>query len=776
MKKLLIILKDKRTQYCVIIWILLIKTVEIATSLISEIEFLRFLAVLGFESLSSAANLAWNGFVILTVLWLIYRLLTDVFNLSIVWQPLSRKGLFSLAILIIWTISAAVTALQFAVLATAPLANPELEVSRYYTPTYHIRNIEIFGWYWIDWGPNYYDVDFEMTKNMFIDGVFLLSDRYTFLTHPEAFTEAATIAHQHGLKVGIIVFHPYDADFQEAWNLPVNQGKFADFSTNKTWIEKTYTTKLRDLVSIGDSLNVTYYVYDHMNFDEAYNLTNAQLFIDVTYEVTHGKALMLGHYPPPKSMAILRLRIPHWDWYTAPEDVENMKISLEKKPSNNTSLGQFVWLYERTEIDFQHLQSVYNELFNADRIEIFALRLGAPSWTDGIANSILEHSTLVQHLTRLNLEVKGIENSTGSITFNDEGETNVILDLSRSVFTDPLSICEGGETLEYGTRYVGASYFTVKNSSLGQKIIEMRFCGNGSDGLQGWFAYRILLQNPLPINENATLMLLLKLTASTDGTAWTYIKMDFLSKGNETFTLFWKFHDVPMNYVFSSHNGTRNNYLIGSTTDWRFYQFDLNAVFYTSFSLNPSRITSLEYGIGAEADNDITAQFLVAKISPQPLEVNEVRVENVKPSIELKDDYTVRVRGLHTTKLFVILTPSLTEKNMNTRWSMLKISRSESYRWNTSSFSSMTEMKISFNVSNNSTRLLLNGKKITPKPQNQQPVVYKLDPKEVQVTLVVNNETNVYVLPVSLLIPILAFLFRAIRRIKILSKEFRFSK
>ena len=487
MKKLFSILKNRRMQYILIIWILLLKAVEITTNLLSEVELIRFFSVLGFSDLPGTSLAVWNTLFVATVFWLIYRLLRDVFQISFVPKPLSKKEMLSLAILLIWVISVVASSLQFASLVTMPLANPELEVSRYYAP---------FG------------------------------------------------------------------------------------------------------MENGDS-------------------------------------------------------------------------------------SQYV---------------------------------------------------------KLN---------------NLEGN-NVALDLSKSIFADPFSVYMSGEMSQYATN-VGTSYFTVKNSSLGQKMIEMRFCGNGSDKIGGWFAYRVALQDPLQINENATLMLLLKLTPSSDETAWTYIKIDFLSKEGKAYALTWKFHDVFMNYVFSSHNGTRNNYLLGRATDWVFYQFDLNAIFYTSFSRNPRCITSIEYGIGAEADNNITVQFLVAKISQQPLEINGMRIENVRPTIKLKDDHCIRLSGLNMIKILVIVTSNIAEKNVGTQWSVIKISRIESYKWNTSGFKNMTEMKLYFAVISNSTKLLLNNNEILPNPQTQRQS-YEINIEESQVVLIVANATDIYLMPVVVTSSILVFM------------------
>ncbi|MEM3714971.1 MAG: hypothetical protein QXF82_08500, partial [Nitrososphaeria archaeon] len=47
------------------------------------------------------------------------------------------------------------------------------------------KQIKIYGWYWIDWSATYYDRDFKTAKDMLIDGVFLNSNEYTFVTHPQ---------------------------------------------------------------------------------------------------------------------------------------------------------------------------------------------------------------------------------------------------------------------------------------------------------------------------------------------------------------------------------------------------------------------------------------------------------------------------------------------------------------------------------------------------------------------------------------------------------------
>lgn len=456
----------------------------------SEIESLRFFAVLGFESLSPVANLVWNGLVIFTVLWLIYRLLKDMFKLSIIWRPLSRKELFGLVILVIWVISAAITALQFAILATVPLANPKLEVSRYYTPFYMESN---------------------------------------------------------------------------------------------------------------------------------------------------------------------------------------------------------------------------------------------------------DSSTLVM--------------------LNDVEENKVTLDLSRSVFADPLSIYEMGQASEYGTKYVGASYFNVENSSLGQKTIELRFCGNGTDQIEGWFAYRIRLENPIPMSENLTVLLLLKLIQSSDSSAWMWYKIDLLNEENFTYSIVFKFHDVPGNYVCKNEDGTISYYLIGSVVNWKFYQFNLNNLFSTSFSQKPCYITGVEYVIGAESDNDIKACFLLAKISPNPLEINDVEIKDVRPTITLECDNVIKIKGVHLGKLLVTSSVPLEKENVNFQLALLGISRIESYRWNMGEGSNETlhKVQMTFDVTRQAKRLILDSNDITSQIQESTVYSLDLDTSSEEVTFVVMSEIDAYFVAVVILVPIIAF-------------------
>jgi hypothetical protein len=79
-KRLVSIIKDKRTQYCIIFWILLLKVIDIIARLLSEVASLPFFAILGFESLSVGPRLVWDGLVIFAVFWLGYRVWNDAFG------------------------------------------------------------------------------------------------------------------------------------------------------------------------------------------------------------------------------------------------------------------------------------------------------------------------------------------------------------------------------------------------------------------------------------------------------------------------------------------------------------------------------------------------------------------------------------------------------------------------------------------------------------------------------------------------------------------------
>jgi len=79
-KRLGSILKDRRTQYCIIFWILLLKAIDVVARLLSEVASLQFFAILGFGSLSVGSRLIWDGFFIFAVFWLGYRVWNDVFG------------------------------------------------------------------------------------------------------------------------------------------------------------------------------------------------------------------------------------------------------------------------------------------------------------------------------------------------------------------------------------------------------------------------------------------------------------------------------------------------------------------------------------------------------------------------------------------------------------------------------------------------------------------------------------------------------------------------
>jgi len=771
MRRAASILRDKRTQYIIIIWLLLLKAMDMITNLMSKFQGLDFIKILGFGFIPTPSNLIWDALTAFAGLWTIYRILRDVFGFSIILRTLTKKELLSLSILVIWFFSSTVTLIQFTTLVAAPSANPEIIASIYHTPKYSTRHVQIFGWYWIDWGSGYFDGDFRTIKDMFIDGVFLISDKYTFISHPEAFAEAINAANKYGLEVGIIVFHPYDADFQLAWGLPKNQSVFADFSANKTWIEEVYAPKLRNSVVTGSSMGVSWYVYDDMTFDEVFDLKNTQLFIDITNKITNNKTIMLSHYPPPKKdiTNFLNLNIMHWDWYAAPENITNIKDGLMKRPANITSIGEFIWLYHRTGISFEELQGVYDALSNVDRIEIFTLRIGEQTWTNAISDSILENPSLIEHLTTLNLRIKHGEYLKGYVTLEDWEINNVTLDLSQSHFEDPISVYGMGDISEWGTKYAGASYFQIKRSPLGQKMIEMRFCGNGTGDIQGWFAYRVKLHHPIPVSENTTLLLLLKLMSSSIGTAWTYYKMDFSTKENATYSLSWKFQDIPMNNVYKKENGTY--FLLGSTAEWSLYQLDINNVFYNSFSCKPAYITGVEYAVGSEQDNEVKSQFLLAKISTQPLEINDKRIEDIRTSIPLKKGNIIEIKNIYLKNLFITIRMPYMKKSTQIQWEPFIIYQNELYEWSLKKPSNTTELKIevTFNINPQTGKILFMDKEITPQFQQQKTYTLKFDDFPTQVTLLIINKNDTLLLPITIFIPMAIFL------IQILSKLIRLS-
>jgi hypothetical protein len=488
-KKVLNLLRDKKVHYVVIVWVLLIKVVEIIAELLANIELLHFFELLGFGYLSTTSRIVWDALVAITIIWLVYRLAKDTFQISLGIRQLSKRALLTTILLLVWTASSVTAVLQFAQALSLPPASPQLEISRYYAPC-------------------------------------------------------------------------------------------------------------------------------------------------------------------------------------------------------NTANG-------------------------------------------GLATYF---------------------------TINDaEQGANVTLDLSKSVFSNAFSSYEIGEISMFGVKDGGLSYFSLKDSQMGQKMIEMKFFGNGTDGLDGWFANKIQLEEPLKVNENTTLILLLKLEPSSDNTAWTYIKLDFLSADNEKYSLVWKFHDTPINSMLYSTDKKMKMYLLGSSVEWTFFQFNLQNVFYTSFSIHPKILTCIEYGVGAEADNIVTVHFLLAKISDCPLKVNGELVESVKPTLKL-DDSGILFEGANVSRLYATSTLKPCKKEKHFQLFLTKISRFEKYEWSLPEHHQEVEKQIRFNSINNSTRIFLNGREVISKTRVFELSAYESLALQDEVTLTVVNEVDTYLMPIIsiLLIPPLA--------------------
>ncbi|MEM3565538.1 MAG: hypothetical protein QXK18_01515 [Candidatus Bathyarchaeia archaeon] len=482
------LLKDRRAQYAIIAWVLLIKVVEIAAELLAKIELLSFFETLGFDYLSASSRIVWNAIVALTIIWLIYRLARDTFQIPLVIKHPSKMDILSIMLLFVWAVSSVTAVLQFAHVASLPSASPQLEVSMYYSPC---------------------------------------------------------------------------------------------------------------------------------------------------------------------------------------------------------------------------------------------------STTDG-----------------------GL---TTYFTVNDtEQGAQMKLDLSKSMFTSPFSFSEIGKISMFGVKNGGLSYFSLKDSPIGQKMIEMKFFGNGTNCLDGWFANKILLEKPLKVNESTTLIMLLKLEPSSDNTAWTYIKLDFSSTNGEEFSLVWKFHDKPINSMLYSTDNKMKMYLLGSAVEWTFLQFNLQNVFYTSFSSRTQFLTSVEYGVGAEADNIVTANFLLAKISDYPLKVNGELVESVKPTVKMENS-NIRLEGVNVLKLYLtsILKPQRAEKHF--QLSLTKVSRLEQYEWNLSTIRWEVEERICFNLTNKSAKIFLNGLEVMPKTSFFELITYEFALLQNEVVLTVVNEVDVYFMPIIsiILVPFL---------------------
>ncbi|MEM3629213.1 MAG: hypothetical protein QXE06_07590 [Candidatus Bathyarchaeia archaeon] len=89
-----------------------------------------------------------------------------------------------------------------------------------------------------------------------------------------------------------------------------------DFTANATWIKDVYAEKLKNIVAVGGSLNIDWYVYNDMEFDKVSDLINAQLFANITYRITNNKTIILASYSSIKDKNFLpKLSILYWDWY-----------------------------------------------------------------------------------------------------------------------------------------------------------------------------------------------------------------------------------------------------------------------------------------------------------------------------------------------------------------------------------------------------------------------------------------------------------------------------
>jgi len=565
---------------------------------------------------------------------------------------------------------------QVANIITSPTLDPDLELNMKMS----LGELEILGWYSIDWGVDYYEKDFRIVKEMGIDGVILRSFDHLFVEEPEAFLEAITTAQKFGLKVGIVIFHPFDERYQRAWGLPIHQDIFADFSANRSWIEEIYIPKLQHLVSRGESMKISYYVYDDMNFGAASNLTTAQYFVNVTLQLTGGKALMLASYPPKGDLSsFLMMKITNWDWYTAPERVSELKESLNFHPIGCVSLGQFLWLHQRTNINEKIIERAYEALSHFDRIEIFTLRYGQPDWRRGAENSILEHPRLIKLLTKMNRNVKNMKSKNRlHIKYPLKGEP-IRVNLSRCTFIHPYNNYKSATISEYATRYPSLSYFKLIKDN-GRDYIEMRFFGNGSDGINGWFSYRTKLKRPISVDLNTTLIVLFKLFPSMDCSGWVSFVLRFIGDDDRIYALRFIFKEERGDYQYLSNNGTISNVVIGNSRGWRFYQFNIYDIYYMSFSEVPKRISEIWYSIGAEADNEISVIIYVLKVSSDPLMINRDVVLDLVPEIELKEGSKVEISGLNISQLCYSqrIYPS---KEVNYIFSPTSIKRVESYDW-----------------------------------------------------------------------------------------------
>jgi hypothetical protein len=195
-------------------------------------------------------------------------------------------------------------------------------------------------------------------------------------------------------------------------------------------------------------------------------------------------------------------------------------------------------------------------------------------------------------------------------------------------------------------------------------------------------------------------------------------------------------------------------YLLGSSAEWTFFQFNLQNVFYTSFSNNPKLLNSIEYGVGAEADNIITANFLLAKIEEHPLKVNGELVESVKPTLKL-DNPGILFEGANVSRLYATLTLKPCKKEKHFQQSLTKILRLEKYEWSLSTPYQEVEKRIRFNFTNNSMRIFLNGGEVTSKTHVFDLSAYESLALQNEVIITIVNEVDTYLMPIIsiLLIP-----------------------
>jgi len=212
--------------------------------------------------------------------------------------------------------------------------------------------------------------------------------------------------------------------------------------------------------------------------------------------------------------------------------------------------------------------------------------------------------------------------------------------------------------------------------------------------------------------------------------------------------------------VHKHKNGTIFYYHIGSVVNWKFFQFNLHDVSYTSFSKKPSHITGVRYALGAECDNDVKAEFLLAKISPQPFKVNSIRIKNVKPTVAPENSGAIVLEGLHFNKVLVASEVPLERTDVNYQLELLGMSRTEAYGWSLGGISNATQFnaELNFNAASQASEFFLMDEEITSQvPQRGiHSVELKLDYEEI--TLVVVSDSKSYFLPLVVLMPLMIVL------------------